>query len=229
MVATLSLSSDKTGSRETGSALITSLLHSTEQQTDVNKCFWSKMMKYLLTVQLEKDILHLSISLGNKPMTLRFSQNMLYPQCWVSPFGHFCMACKHFELVLECESTSCPSARTQGPGAPPPPLCSQGLHSLQLECVCCWLCLLSDCVGDSGRVPGLVVQAGGSFPPHMWLQLREGKGLVPEGHCYCPHSQRSHRADATQIGLIFSAWRREGNNEEFFQQLHYYVSCSSGE
>ncbi len=41
LVATLALSSDKTGSRGTGSALITwhSLLHSTEQQTDVNQCF----------------------------------------------------------------------------------------------------------------------------------------------------------------------------------------------
>lgn len=121
LVATLSLSSHKSGSRENGSALITwhLLLHSTEQPTDVNQCFWSKMMKYLLTVQLEKDILHLSISLGNKPMVLRFSQNTLHLQCWVSPFGHFYMACNHFEIVLECESTSCPLARTQGPGAPP--------------------------------------------------------------------------------------------------------------
>lgn len=82
LLATLALSSDETGSGGTGRALIAwhSLLHFTEQQTDVNQCFASKTMKYLLTIQIEKDILHLSISLGNKPTALGFSQNVLHPQ-----------------------------------------------------------------------------------------------------------------------------------------------------
>lgn len=63
----------------------------------------------------------------------------------------------------------------------------------------------------------IVVQAGGSFPPDMWLQLKEGKSLVSEGHCHCVRSQRSHRADASQIGLIFQCMNRgsrEGNLSE---------------
>lgn len=64
-----------------------------------------------------------------------------------------------------------------------------------------WLC---------GRIwmssRSIVVQAGGSFPQHMWLQLRKGKSLVPKGHCHCPCFQRSHRADAAQIGLISGTW-----------------------
>lgn len=83
-------------------------------------------------------------------------------------------------------STSCPSASTQGPGITPTPLPSQGLHSLQLECVCCWSRLLGDCVGESGSVPGLVVQAGGYFPPHMWLQLRKRKGPRSRGPLWLP-------------------------------------------
>lgn len=66
--------------------------------------------------------------------------------------------------------------RTRCPGG----FSSQRLRSLQLECFWYWLSSLSDCVGDSGSVPGLLLLAGGSFPPHMWLQLREGKGPVPE-------------------------------------------------
>lgn len=91
--------------------------------------------------------------------------------CRASLFSQFFMACNYFEPVLECEITSCPSARTQGPGypslppSPPQSPHSQGLHSLQLEGVCCWLRALSDCVGDSGRVPGLLVQAG-ALPHH---------------------------------------------------------------
>lgn len=196
LVATLSLSSDKSGSRETGSALITwhLLLHSTEQPTDVNQCVWSKMMKYLLTIQLEKDILHLSISLWNKPMVLRFNQNTLHPQCWVSPFGHFCM-------VLECESISCPSVRTHGPGTPPTLQPGAPLFAIR---VCLLLAVLTQWLrfwmcsraGGAGR---------GLFPTTHVAAIKRRKGPcfkgplllptlseIPQSRCYSnwTHFQR---------------------------------------
>lgn len=103
---------------------------------------------------------------------------------------------------------------TQNPGTHSPPVFQPGTPlfairgCLLLAAFAQWLC---------GRIwlrsRSIVVQAGGFYPPHMWLQLREGKSLVPAEHCHSPRSQISHRADATQIGLIFSAWRKEGKKE----------------
>lgn len=160
------------------------------------------MMKYLLTLQIEKDILHLSISLGNKPMALRFSQNMLHPQCQVSPFGHFYMACNHFKPVLECESTSCPSARTQGPGAPPPPLLSsQGLHSLQLEYVCCWLCgRFWMCSKASGAGKGF-------FPTTHVAAIKRRKGPCSRGPLLLPALSEIPQSRCYSNWTHFQSWK----------------------
>lgn len=72
------------------------------------------------------DILHPSISVINKQMAIGF-----YQKCRVSTFGRFCMACNHFEPVLEFESTSCPSARTHPPPTPQPPPFPRLLRSVQ--------------------------------------------------------------------------------------------------
>lgn len=132
------------------------------------------------------------------------------------------MAYYHFELVWKCESTSCPSARTQNPGKHPLP----AFHlwaplfairgCLLLAVLAWWLC---GWFWTCSKY--IVVQAGGSSAPHMWLQLTEGKSLVPEGHCHCLLAQKSHRADATQIRLIFTAWSgytKKGGN--LFMAIH---------
>lgn len=76
-------------------------------------------------------------------------------------------------------STICPSERNTV--HQPLPLLSRGeLRSLQLECLLLvasffffFLALLGDCVGDSGCLPVLVVQAGGYFPATYVAAIKE--------------------------------------------------------
>lgn len=142
------------------------------------------MLKYLLTVQIEKDILHLSISLGNKPMALGFSQNMLHPQFRVSPFGHFCMACNHFEAVLEFESTSCPSARTQGPGTPPALQPGAPLFAIR---VCLLLAVLAQWLCGRFWTFSRASGAGrGLFPTTHVAAIKRRKGPCSRGPLLLP-------------------------------------------
>lgn len=71
--------------------------------------------------------------------------------------------------------------RTRCPGV----FSSQGLRSLQLECFWYWLCSLSDCVGDSASVPGLLLLAGGLFPTTHVAAIKRRKGPCSREQCYC--------------------------------------------
>lgn len=163
-------------------------------------------MKYLLTVQIEKDSLHLSISLGNKPMALGFSQNMLHPQCRVSPFGHFYMACNHSKPVLECESTSCPSARTQGPGAPPlllqpgAPLFAIRV-CLLLAVLVQWLCgRFWTCSKASGAGKGL-------FPTTHVAAIKRRKGPCSRGPLLLPALSEIPQSRCYSNWTHFQSWK----------------------
>lgn len=79
-----------------------------------------------------------------------------------------------------------PSEQNTGRWHQPLPLLSRGeLRSLQLERVCCWLCLPP----PSSVTAWAILEAfqcwwrkqGAISPPHMWLQLRKRKGPQSRG------------------------------------------------